>query len=253
MNTTSGAESSAADPRDERGDGERDQPQRPEAARRRCPTSGPRDARDDPEQLHDREHRGGMPGREAAVVVQEQHGEADDAHLRREHERAPDRDPPEAPVAERRDVASRRRRPAAGISRRTSAPTTARDDARDPHRREAPAGAARHARSAAARATPAKPLIGIAVCRIPSASPRCEPGNHAITARPLADWTLAPEEPREHEQEQQRLERRRQRRAEQREAAPADAREQNPAARRRGRSRAPTGSARRPSRRATRR
>jgi hypothetical protein len=37
--------------------------------------------------------------------------------------------------------------------------------------------------------------MGIAVCRIPRASPRCEPGNHAITARPLADWTLAPRNP----------------------------------------------------------
>ena len=91
-------------------------------------------------------------------------------------------------------MSARRRRPAPGCSRRTSAPTTA---------------ATRHAIPIAAKPQPvppactiggsasdaAKPLIGIAVCLIPSASPRCEPGNHAITARPLADCTLAPRNP----------------------------------------------------------
>src|SRR4051794_28842355 len=41
----------------------------------------------------------------------------------------------------------------------------------------------------------AKPPIGIAVCRIPSASPRWSAGNHDMTARPLDEWTLAPARP----------------------------------------------------------
>ena len=41
----------------------------------------------------------------------------------------------------------------------------------------------------------AKPLSGIAVCRMPRASPRCCGSNQCMTARPLADWTLAPASP----------------------------------------------------------
>ena len=40
-----------------------------------------------------------------------------------------------------------------------------------------------------------KPPIGIAVCRMPSASPRCVAGNQDMTARPLAECTLAPARP----------------------------------------------------------
>ncbi len=39
------------------------------------------------------------------------------------------------------------------------------------------------------------PPIGIAVWRIPSASPRSSGGNHCMTARPLAAFTLAPAAP----------------------------------------------------------
>jgi hypothetical protein len=39
------------------------------------------------------------------------------------------------------------------------------------------------------------PPIGIAVCRIPSASPSSELGNQAMIARPLAALTLAPSAP----------------------------------------------------------
>ena len=48
----------------------------------------------------------------------------------------------------------------------------------------------------AGRATaPAKPPIGIAACRIPSASPRSSGPNQCITARPLAELTDAPNAP----------------------------------------------------------
>ena len=46
--------------------------------------------------------RRGRAGVEAAAVVQEEHGEADDAHLRREHERAARGERPDARVAQRR-------------------------------------------------------------------------------------------------------------------------------------------------------
>ena len=50
---------------------------------------------------------------------------------------------------------------------------------------------ASHGSAAAAAAPP----IGIADCRIPSASPRSSAPNQPITARPLAALTLAPSAP----------------------------------------------------------
>ncbi len=44
-------------------------------------------------------------------------------------------------------------------------------------------------------AAPTAPPIGMAVWRIPSASPSSEPGNQAMIARPLAAFTLAPNAP----------------------------------------------------------
>ena len=52
----------------------------------------------------------------------------------------------------------------------------------------------------------AKPLSGIAVCRIASARPRCAGSNQCMTARPLADCTLAPRQPGERNQPAERPE-----------------------------------------------
>ena len=51
------------------------------------------------------------------------------------------------------------------------------------------------ATSAGSATAPAKPPIGIAAWRIPSASPRSSAANQCITARPLAELTDAPNAP----------------------------------------------------------
>ena len=53
----------------------------------------------------------------------------------------------------------------------------------------------RRPRSAAGQSAAAAPPSGNAVCRIPSANPRCDGANQPITARPLAAFTLAPAAP----------------------------------------------------------
>jgi len=58
----------------------------------------------DREQLHHRQHGGSATRREPPSLVEEEHGEAGDAQLGCDHQRAAERQDPDAPVAERRQV-----------------------------------------------------------------------------------------------------------------------------------------------------
>ena len=126
------------------------------------------------------------------------------------HERAPDRDAPEAPVAERRDVGLRRSPSGAGISRSDGRADDRAAEARDPHRREAPARAAGvHDRRQRERG--GEPADRDRRLPDPEREPALragEPRHHCASARRLH---ARAEEPGEHEQEEQRLERARRR------------------------------------------
>ena len=135
-----------------------------------------------------------------------EHREAGDAELRREHS--------ELPIESRQMRRSRSGEgPAArggrvvvrGPSRSTRPPTTAPARHATPDRRERPSRHRRHDRRQR-RAPSRKPLSGIAVWRIAEREPALLGGNQCITARPLADWTLAPVSPGEREQAGERPE-----------------------------------------------
>ena len=123
-------------------------------------------------------------------------------------------------------------------------PLADRKDAGDPAqqteaaRKSRPDSTPRCGRTSAATSPPA----GIAVCRIPSASPRCSGGNQCMTARPLAELTLAPAGSRQREEgdEPARSSARRPRRPGRRRTRRARRRARP--ARRTGRPRAPTAS-----------
>ena len=81
-----------------------------------------------------------------------------------------------------------------GPSRSSAAPTTAVTKHERPSARR-PQAVPPAATMCGSVSEAANPPIGTAVCRIPSASPRSLASNQCMTARPLADWTLAPESP----------------------------------------------------------
>ena len=91
------------------------------------------------------------PGESPRLSCRKRTANPSDADLRRNHERAADRDPPEAPVAERRGarlVAGR-----SGVrSRSSNPPTHGSDQAGSAERCEAEADAAVHGRAGGARA-----------------------------------------------------------------------------------------------------
>ena len=87
------------------------------------------------------------------------------------------------------------------------------------------------------------PPIGIAVCRTPSANPRSPAGNQCMTARPLAELTLAPMPPATDEQHDEHHERVRPARAADEHAAGASARSPGRCARRPGRRAGPRAAA----------
>ena len=154
------------------------------------------DSRCDPEQVQHGQGRGGGRGRHAAVGVQEHDEKADQARLRLNDERAGGRESPDPRVAKRRGCGgpvrvglrhgpfAQHAWPRRPLRRRTQL------RARAGPRRGSSWGES-SGRPKAVRA----PAIGTAVWRTPSASPRLAASNQCMTARPLAELTLAPRAP----------------------------------------------------------
>ena len=131
------------------------------------------------------EHACGRAGAEPAAVVQEEHGEADDAHLRRDDERAARGERPDAAVAQRRGPRVHAVVVGSSLPQHETADDR-RGEAGRAERAERP-GMPRACSIGGMRIETAKPPIGIAVWRMPSARPRWVAGNHDMTARPLEE------------------------------------------------------------------
>ena len=177
------------------------------------------------------------------MVVQEEDREPEHAVLRREYQRAADRDAPEPRVAKRLPRAARRSSPTgAGPLAKHEAADRGRDEAGTAHRREAEPGAAvPHERRQRERGGEAAERDrGLADGRARRRA--AVRGNHATTARPLADCTLAPANPASISRRSSGGTKPDPRRGEQRGPAATHTGDEHRAARRTGRSRAPTGS-----------
>ena len=167
------------------------------------------DAQRDREHLRRRDHerRGARP--QAVLVVQEEHAEPDHRHLRVEVERrCRGTSRQSRAVAERRA----RRSPARPASASASLPAAEHEPRRQPHRpHRAPPGRGtpprtrrplRAAGSDERRDEAADRNRGLPDRR--ARGPAARAPNQCITARPLAEFTLAPGRAREREQDEQR-------------------------------------------------
>ena len=152
-------------------------------------------ARADPEHHRDRlrhgEHAGGPRRGVAALVVEVENEEAEEHRLRGHVQAASPREQPEAPVAQRPLDLRRLHALARQLAHDRVADQRAsrrRTPEEEERRRERPTTP----RGRGSTSAPITPPTGTAVWRTPNASPRSRGGNHCMTARPLADWTLAP-------------------------------------------------------------
>ena len=153
------------------------------------------DPRADRERLSATDHERRVPLGQPVLVVQEDDAESDHRDLRIHVDPAPEAEPPESAVAQR---ARDRGRLDPVLDLAASKHDDTDDGAQSTQRREEQKGrgrpTGRASRAGTDRAATSPPR-GTAVCRTPSASPRSSGPNQCMTARPLAELTLAPAPP----------------------------------------------------------